>query len=386
MARSYKVISGDSHLDIAPERWASYVPERWRDRAPRRARLPNGNDGLLLEGRPPHTPGAQLTGTGRRYDLHDVGPITYDGPGTGSAEERCREQDLDGIDAEVMYTHPIYPRFWRGIRDDDPYKAMFWAYNEWLGTEYCAYAPDRLIAMGAIPDTGVEDAIAEMEHCATVGLKGVCLYRFPTGKNYPTPEDDRFWAAALSMKMPITTHTNGGTTRFSRDEPVFASGGREIPPGRDPISIMTRFCGDTSTMIVQLALAGVCERYPDLEIYHAETQVGWIPYALIQIDDNYVREQYKMERNLSIKRLPHPPSEYVKRHALWGFMNDAFGVRMRHDVGVDRMIWGNDFAHAQGDWPESLEVIDEMMEGVPDNERYEMLAGNAIRFFHLDAR
>src|SRR5437867_4641574 len=98
------------------------------------------------------------------------------------------------------------------------------------------------------------------------------------------------------MKMPITTHTNGGTTRFSREEPVFAGGVRDVPTGRDPISIMTRFCGDTATMTIQLALAGVFERYPDLEIYHAETQSGWIPYALVQIDDNYAREKYKMER------------------------------------------------------------------------------------------
>lgn len=383
MDRQYRVISSDSHLDIAPERWTPYVPERWRDRAPRRARLPNGNDGLLLEGRSPHTPGAQLTGTGRRYDLHDVGPITYDGPGTGSAEQRCREQDTDGVDAEVMYTHPIYPRFWRGIRDDEPYKAMFYAYNEWLGTEYCAYAPDRLIAMGVLPDTAVDDAIAELEHCARVGLKGVCLYKFPNGKNYPTPEDDRFWEAALAMRMPITTHTNGGTTRFSRDEPVFPEG-RGGPAGRDPISILCRFCGDTATMTVQLALAGVFDRFPALRIYHAETQAGWLPFALFQIDDNYARERYKMERNLRIPQLPRMPSDYIRQHALWGFMNDPYGVKVRHEIGLDKLMWGNDFAHAQGDWPESQEIIDEMMVGVPEAERYRLLAGNAVDFFRLN--
>ncbi|HZT06185.1 MAG TPA: amidohydrolase family protein [Chloroflexota bacterium] len=380
---TYRVISGDSHLDIPPERWVPHVPAKWRERAPRTVRLQNGNDGLLLENRPPHTPGAQLTGTGRRYDLHDVGPITYDGPGTGTPEQRCREQTQDGIDAEIMYTHPSYIRFWRGIRDDEPYKAMFFAYNEWLGTEYCAYAPDRLIAMGVIPDTGVDDAIAEMEHCARVGLKGVALYHFPSGKNYPTPADDRFWAAALAMGMPITAHTAGGTTRFERSEPIYPSS-PDVPAGRDPISILCRFCGDTAVVPIQLALAGVFDRFPTLRIYHAETQAGWVPFALFQIDDNYARERFKMERNLGIPPLPRPPSDYITKHALWGFMRDPVAVQRRHEIGVEKLIWGNDFAHAQGDWPESREVIDEMMVGVPPDERERMLAGNVVDFFHLD--
>jgi uncharacterized protein len=383
MAREYKVISGDSHLDIPPERWVGHVPEQWRNRAPRTVRLPNGNDGILLENRTPHTPGAQLTGTGRRYDLHDVGPITYDGPGTGGPDQRCREQDQDGIDAEVMYTHPSYIRFWRGIRDDEPYKAMIWAYNDWLGTEYCAHTPDRLLAMGVIPDTGVDDAIAEMEHCAKVGLKGIALYRFPSGKNYPTPEDDRFWQQALAMQMPITAHTAGGTTRFTREEPIFPQVKGQGDGRGDPVSILCRFCGDTAVVPIQLALAGVFDRFPELRIYHAETQAGWVPFALFQIDDNYNRERYKMERNLGIPPLARPLSEYIKTHVLWGFMNDPVAVQRRHEIGVDRIIWGNDFAHAQGDWPESIEVLDEMMDGVPADERYRLVAGNAVEFFHL---
>jgi predicted TIM-barrel fold metal-dependent hydrolase len=355
-----------------------------RPSAARTVRLANGNDGILLENRAPHTPGAQLTGTGRRYDLHDVGPITYDGPGTGTPDQRCREQDQDGIDAEVMYTHPSYVQFWRGIRDDEPFKAMIWAYNNWLGTEYCAHAPDRLLAMGVIPTTGVDDAIAEMEHCAQVGLKGIALYRFPGGKNYPTPEDDRFWQHALAMKMPITAHTAGGTTRFSREEPVFPQVQGQSMGRGDPVSILCRFCGDTAVVPIQLALAGVFDRFPELRIYHAETQAGWIPFALFQIDDNYARERYKMERNLGIPPLARTPSQYFRRHALWGFMNDPVAVQRRTEIGVDRLLWGSDFAHAQGDWPESIEVIDEMMEGVPPDERFRLLAGNAIDFFHLN--
>lgn len=384
MARKYKAISGDSHLDIIPDRWVMRVPERWRDRAPRLVKLSNGNDALLIENRPPHTPGLQVTGVS--YDQHDLHGISYFGPGTGPPEQRVREQDQDGVDAEVLYTHPVYPRFWRGIREDEPYRAMIRAYNEFLGLDYCATAPDRLFAMGVIPDTGVDHAIEEMELCARVGLKGVCLYAFPNGKAFPKPEDDRFWAAALAMRMPVTTHTNGGTTRFSREGPVFQY--KRVPEdgggGRDPVSLLARFASDNALVPLQLACAGVFDRFPGLKVYFGEAQIGWIPYSLAQVDDNYERNRYWAERQWSLEPLPHPPSYYLKTHSLWGFMKDPFGVRLRHDIGVNQLLWGSDFAHASGDWPHSMEVVDETFVGVPDDERYRMLAGNAIDFFHLD--
>jgi len=39
---------------------------------------------------------------------------------------------------------------------------MIHAYNRWLIEEYCSYAPDRLLAMAVIPDTGIEDALEEL--------------------------------------------------------------------------------------------------------------------------------------------------------------------------------------------------------------------------------
>lgn len=47
-------------------------------------------------------------------------------------------------------------------------------------------------------------------------------------------------------------------------------------------------------------------------------------------------------------------------------------------------MWENDFPDNAGDWRHSAEVIQETFQGVPDDERYLMLAGNAVRFFHLN--
>lgn len=384
MARYYKCISGDSHLDIRPERWTPRVPKRWRDRVPRTVILANGNEGIIVENRPARSPGA-TTITGIPYEKHGLQKYWFEGPGTGGPEQRLWEQDQDGVDAEVLYSHGSYALFWRGISDDDAYKAVVHAYNEWLAEEYCAYNPHRLIGMGVIPDTGVEDAIGEMEYCAKVGLKGINLHRFPSGKSYVTPEDDKFWQAALEMKMPVSSHTFGGTTRLGTKGPLFVyPKSPKDKSDRDPVSLMCRFAGDQPIAPLQMAMAGVFDRFPELEIYWAESQCGWLPYSFDQIDDNHERNRYWGERDFGFKAPARKPSQYLKENCLWGFMRDPWGVKCRHEIGVDILVWGSDFAHATGDWPRSQEVINQTFGGVNENERQKMLAGNAIRFFQLD--
>src|SRR5579864_5111861 len=179
MPYHYRVISGDGHLEIPPEMWTHHVPKQWRDRAPRTVRLPTGGDGVVIEGRDTYVLGLAMGG--KPYEQRNVvGEVYEDNPGTGGPEQRVREQDQDGVDAEILY-HTHQP-MWRGIREDAGYKALVRAFNEWLAEEYCAYAPDRLIGMGNIPDTNLDDALAELDYCARAGLKGIMLRMYPSGK------------------------------------------------------------------------------------------------------------------------------------------------------------------------------------------------------------
>jgi len=52
MARYYKVISADGHVETPPESWVKYVPEKHRARAPRLIPLPGGGEGWIVEGQP----------------------------------------------------------------------------------------------------------------------------------------------------------------------------------------------------------------------------------------------------------------------------------------------------------------------------------------------
>src|SRR5438552_955297 len=280
MARDYKVISSDSHIELNPDLWVPHVAAKWRGRAPRRAELPSGQDAAIMENRPLHKVNAtRFAGV----LSEDKAPTFATNPGWGGPEQRVREQDRDGIDAEILFTHPMYPSFWRAVPEDEAYSALIHGYNEYLAEEYCATDPDRLIAMGVIPPTSLDDAVAEIEYCAKAGLKGVALYRFPNGSGAPLPEDDRFYSAAVDLQMPITAHTGNGSTRFTREGPVFPYARRA--PGnrgeRDPLNTeLFRFCGDIPFAPVQLAFAGVFDRFPNLEFFWAETQSGWLPCTM----------------------------------------------------------------------------------------------------------
>ena len=381
MASKYRLFSADSHLEISPSRWTNRVPEKYRDRAPRLVKLTNGGDGIIIEGRPLYVVGLAIAG--KPYERHQLSGVSYEGSeGAGAPEQRLQEQDKDGVDGEILYTSASNLSFWRGIKNDEAYLATVHAYNTFLAEEYCTVNRDRLIALGAIPTHSVDAAIKELEYCAKAGLKGMMLNTFPSGKSYPSVEDDRFYAAALDLNMPLSVHVSmqlpdGLLFKYSKDPGEVAFGG-------DPIRVLTRFGGNSGLNAVQLLLSGVFDRFPKLRIYWAETQMGWLPYYYDQLDDVYKRSKHWMQRYFDLKPLNKTPSEYFREHFYWGFIYDRLGVRLRYDVGVEKVMWGNDFPHSAGDWPNSKRVIADIFSGVPEDEKQKMLVDNAVNFFHLN--
>jgi len=383
MARQYKVFSGDGHIDLNPDVWRNRVAAKWRDRAPKRVKMPNGSDAVVVDGGKPNTIGVTRSVRVAHKDLAKQVPTFENSAGTGSPEQRLREQDQDGIEAEILFSQISFVL--RQAKDDDLYLELVRAYNEFLAEEYMAVAPDRLICMGTIPVTGVEDAVRELEHCAKLGLRGVKLDRFPSGRGYPTAEDDKFWAAAVDLKMPLTNH-NDGKIGSGRGEPAFKY---DKEPGedvhqREPMNYFFRFTNDAMTASIQMAFAGVWDRFPALEMYWAETMIGWFEYGLWQIDDHYKRYMPMIHENWGLRYLERKPSEYLKERTYWGFLHDPVGIRRRDCIGYDKLMWGTDFAHAASEWPNSIKLMEQDFADVPENEKRAMLVDNCVKYFHLN--
>lgn len=386
MARQYRYISADGHFESPPEQWTHRVPKQYRDRAPRRIKLANGRDALLIEGRPLVYGGTSLYG-GRKPEDFDPTVLDFDStPGCGSAEQRLREQDIDSIDAEVLFALDVRNP---AIRDKAAFIGIIQGFNDYLAEEYCAVDRDRLIGVAVLPNIGADEDIAEMERCKRMGLKAVWLSTFPSGQSFPSAEDDHFWAAALDLDMPVIVHTSFPTKVGSRETRLFKYPREPQGENRPPTDFVQRFARQGphhsgSVEASQLVISGVFDRFPRLQIYWAENNVGWLPYFYEQIDHEYSINRFWAERYLGLPRLKRRPSEYLKEHAYWGFFEDHVGVKLRHEIGVDRMMWSTDFPHVVTRWPHSLEMMDSQMKDVPEEERHKMAAGNAVKFFRLN--
>jgi predicted TIM-barrel fold metal-dependent hydrolase len=377
-----RYISGDTHLEVPAQRWTCRVPEKFRDRAPRTVRLANGADGFLIEGQPIRENAFDLYG-GKGRDAWGPFGQTYEStPGTASATDRLKCLDLDGMDAEVLFPPVVTgPRAWRNVQDDDAYLALVRAYNDFVAEEYSTEAPERILAVGVIPIVGVTAALEEMQYCARLGLKSVMLSAFPSGKGYPTPEDDAFWAEALRLDMPLTIHIDLDRTG-PRSGPLLVY--KKQAGVADIAGQVARFAQRGAVNAVQLMLAGVFDRFPDLRILMAENQIGWVPTFMTVADERYERHLAWAEDLLGFKALSNgQPSDYIRRHILWGFQRDPAGVELRHWMGVENLVWGSDFPHQESEYPHSIRVIEQNFRNVPESERQAMVCGNIAAFLHL---
>jgi predicted TIM-barrel fold metal-dependent hydrolase len=57
---------------------------------------------------------------------------------------------------------------------------------------------------------------------------------------------------------------------------------------------------------------------------------------------------------------------------------------MRHALGIDKLMWGSDYPHIEGSWPQTKEWIHSAFEGVPETEIRLMLGENAVDCYGLE--
>ncbi len=375
MVREYKIISSDTHLEVNPEYWTDRIPKHVRHLGPRLVPGPMGGQAWIVEGMAQPEPlGLGLNFcAGLRFQDLKYGGWSYEDklPGMGLAKERVENMDEDGVDADVLYPGVAGPKLYSQIKDKEAQAATVRAYNDFLN-DFIADYPDRFIGIGMIPGTGIEDAMIELEHLATLpNIRAVYPHTWPAGNDYPAPEDDRFWERVQDLDVRVSAHITfgGGPAAQMQKEGVT----------KLMSALMAAQCPDPAGTIAQLICQGVMDRFPKIQFMFGESGTGWAPYFLEQMDDRYMRHRYWTSTDVK-----EVPSTYFHRQVNLGFQIDKVALRNLDVIGEDRIMWANDFPHVVTDWPNSRRVITEQFFGVSEDTKAKILAGNAVRFYRLD--
>lgn len=385
--RKLPVISGDDHLEIDSKMWVHRVPKEYVDQAPRRIVLEDGREAWQAGDSEisVHPKGAY----GARSDWTPLNSNRELTPGSGTPEQRMSELDRDGVDASLLFFGGSGPGGIRKIKDQKAYLAVVRAYNEFLALDYCAVNPKRLMGAAYVPMSNVDDATAELENMKEIGNSVALLSRFPNGSGIPKKEDDKFWAAAVDLQMPISFHS-----QIPIDSKLYIEYPNVKPELLEPLTEATEYVrelGYASRLgginALQLIISGVFDRFPTLRIFGAETGIGWLPWMIENADHRYERHHKWAEELLGVTPLKHGlPSEYIKRHFVWGFQADTVGIAFREMLGVENLIWASDFPHLESDWPYSIQQLEKNFADVDQQDFEKMTCLNIVNFLGIQDR
>jgi len=125
--------------------------------------------------------------------------------------------------------------------------------------------------------------------------------------------------------------------------------------------------------------SGLLSRFPNLKLFFAEAQIGWIPYVIERADDIYLRENWKFPSTAKER-----PSTYYREHVYSCFSSDPAGIAQLDKVGIDRVMFETDYPHGSGTWPKSGEVAAAELGHLDPVAQSKILRDNAIALFGLD--
>ena len=131
-----------------------------------------------------------------------------------------------------------------------------------------------------------------------------------------------------------------------------------------------------SKIVMEILYGGILESYPDIKVVIGESGIGWIPYVLEHMDLEW-EEQFK---DLTLKM---KPSEYWHRQCYATYQSDKVGTRLLDLLGEDNVMWGSDFPHPDGVWPDSQQFIEDELGGLPKEIRHKVICTNAAKLYRF---
>lgn len=303
-------------------------------------------------------------------------------------ELRNGQQEADGVAGEVVFPNTVPPFFPSFVLFAKPptaeeyrqRRAGIQAHNRWL-VDFCERFPERRAGVGQIFVNDVDDAIEDVRWIKEHGLRGGILLPniapdVKWVKPLYDPIYDPLWAVCEELEIPVNVHSGSGQPDY----------------GRYPVSMLlyiNEVAFYTQRPLVHLMLSGVFERFPRLRFVMTEIGCAWVPPLLAQLDrilamirDTGATGEIRYSPD---QVLPRSATDYFRQNVWMGVSNPSpEDVAARHEIGLDRFMWGSDYPHDEGTEPYTREHLRSRFAAVDPAEVRMLLGENAAALYDFD--
>lgn len=233
------------------------------------------------------------------------------------------------------------------VHHDDLAGALAHAYNEWAldniyNTEKGIYGP--VVVAPQKPQKAAEEI---RERAGTSEIVSVFI---PSGGVHPPLGNEQYWPiyeAAEEAGLPVMLHNASGTQMLSF--PLQFHGTNRYLSNHAPTHSMIHM-----THLTDMITRGVPVRFPNLDFVFQEAGIGWIPYIMRRLDNEYA------EKRQDAPMLEKTPSEYIDRQYYFtsqpieGAKDPEYLTSMIDLMGPDNLMFSSDYPHLDFDSSDAL--------------------------------
>lgn len=368
-------ISADAHVNEPHDLWYKRLPADLREASPHRIQTQDdGGWRLVVNGDVDESGGQMVTG--------DVGIDRSMSTEAQRAalealeEDKRREADAsidarltmmhtDGIHGEMIY--PTIGLYVYGVERPDVGIASCRVYNDWIGERIGGGSP-RVRYAALVPSWDVESAIAEVQRVAQWRGVGALMLPLVGTPSWNLPQWEPLWSAIAETGLPVVMHQGTGHSMI-----FFRGWG-------SPTANLLATQSMASWTASLVSCSGVLERHPSLHFVLVEVNAGWMAWTMSTLDEYFIAHKAALRK----PHLPELPSHYLRRQVHATFQRDPVAIAAREFTGVNCLMWGNDFPHDEGTFPDSHKVLADLLDGVQAEDAARISGGNALDIFGFD--
>ena len=380
------VITADAHVGETDD-LRRRLPEKYRDTLPEFSVDESGRLDFKLKGK----------SYPKRYDRapteEDLLREFRTDPSQGTdLDRRMRDMAMEGVDGQVIFPN-IGLGMSMGTEPSAYYEAWAHAYNDYVWETFEPQSK-RMKPAAMLSLDNVDEAVKEAERCIKRGFCTLFVPAVMPWQPYYLPMYEPLWSLAEEADIPVNFHIFSGncalggagaggfasitdlsSKRFEKAKRIAKEADKD--GSEEQLTTVLGLAVGMSP-IVEMTGGGVLERHPNLRMVVTESECGWLAWLLQAMDQIHERRFHNM-RKLDLKA-----SEHFLRQGTITITDDSVALNNVEFTGTKCLMWGNDYPHDEGTFPNSRRPIEEIKAKLPDEDARHVLCGNAANLYGFD--